>query len=204
MDPSDYKQYGFKSEQAMDDLFETIDHWSGNGYKNIRKQQISTAKKSQLTEYEKGMVDRYKKAKDADWDEDRRMARDIETFLKNAPKYKGEVRRGQLVDNAAAAEALIKQLNGGRPSLALESWTNDPSTAMDFATGKNSPRKYKKGNVALVFKMQNKQGSPIASMSGLASENEVLMPSGVKTKIKKVVKKTVRGKEIWEVEMVSD
>lgn len=202
-DPSDFEQYGFKSERAMDELFETVDHWSGNGYKNIRKQQISTAKKSTLTEYEKGMVERYKKAKDADWEEDRRMARDLETFLKNAPKYKGEVQRGQFVDNAAAAEALIKQLNGGRSSLALESWTNDPTTANNFATGKDTGRPFKKGNIGLVFKMQNKHGSPIASMSGLGHENEVLMPSGIKTKIKKVTKKTVKGKEVWEIDLIS-
>jgi hypothetical protein len=131
------------------------------------------------------------------------MAKDLEVFLKNAPKYKGEVRRGQTVDNAAAAEALIKQMGGGRASLALESWTNDAKTANNFATGKDSGRTWKKGNIGLVFKMQNKHGSPIASMSGLGHENEVLMPSGVKTKIKKVTKKTVKGKEVWEIELLS-
>ena len=203
-DISEYRSYGFKSENKFDKALSDVEKWSGNDYKMIRNQQLMKADQKLLTAYEKSKVARYKESLDFNSKKYQSMADDIETYVKNAPKYKGEVLRGQMVDSVADAEALLKQMQKGRPSQALESWTNDSQVAREFAVGgEAAARRWKAGNVALVFRMDNRSGVPIAGVSTLGSESEVLMPSGMKTQVKKISKKTVRGKLIWTIDLVN-
>ena len=51
------------------------------------------------------------------------------------------------------------------------------------------------------MKMPNKAGAPIEALSGVGAEKEVLQPSGIEYKIKKVTTKTTGNVTVYEVEM---
>jgi hypothetical protein len=145
-----------------------------------------------LTAYEIGKVERWnakKKLGDVFYDYET-LEKNLDTFVKNAPKYDGEVLRGNAVNSVADAEAMIKAVANGRRTPTYDSWTSNPDQARNF---------FEDGEVGILWKLNNKNGVPIAAHSKFVNESEVLMPRGNLYNVQGVKKTLVDGQTVFEV-----
>lgn len=187
-----FKQYGFKTEAAFDEAKQGINDWTNMAYTGLRNEQLSRVPTKDLTAYEVGKVERWnnkKKLGDVFYDYET-LEKNLDTFVKNAPKYQGEVLRGNAVNSVADAEAMIKSVANGRRTPTYDSWTANPDQAQNF---------FEDGQVGILWKMQNKNGVPIAAHSKFKNESEVLMPRGNLYNVKGVKKTLVDGQTVFEV-----
>ena len=166
--------------------------YTGEAYREIRAEEFRQAKKAgkKLSPFEEAQIKIYKKngllANEA---------AQIESFLKRAPKHKGEVYRTMITDQEGL-EDMLAGFKGGRQTLAMESWTSD--STLEFAQGRGQ---------RVMLRTQNKKGVDISQLSEFKKESEVLMPQGVKYKLKSVTKEeisaraTKEGRFSWIVDL---
>ena len=187
-----YKQYGFDTEAAFDEAKQGINDWTNMAYGGLRNEQLSRVPTKDLTVYEIGKVERWnakKKLGDVFYDYET-LEKNLDTFVKNAPKYDGEVLRGNAVGSVSQAEAMIKAVANGRRTPTYDSWTTNPGQARNFMED---------GEVGVLWKLNNKNGVPIAAHSKFMNESEVLMPRGNLYNVKGVKKTLVDGQTVFEV-----
>lgn len=156
--------------------FEALKRYTGTDYREMRAEQFRAAKKAgkSLSRYEQAQVDIFKKNSLLADD-----AAEIESFLKRAPKFKGEVYRGINVPQADL-DQLLAQFKKGESTLAMESWTSTEGIAFDL--GKQQQ---------VLLRTQNKRGVDVGLLSEHPEEAEVLMPQGVGYKLKGVTKEEI-------------
>ena len=187
-----FKEYGFQSEAAFDEAKQGINDWTNMAYTGLRNEQLSRVPTKDLTAYEIGKVERWnakKKLGDVFYDYET-LEKNLDTFVKNAPKYDGEVLRGNAVNSVADAEAMIKAVANGRRTPTYDSWTSNPDQARNF---------FEDGEVGILWKLNNKNGVPIAAHSKFVNESEVLMPRGNLYNVQGVKKTLVDGQTVFEV-----
>ena len=156
--------------------FEALKRYTGTDYREMRAEQFRAAKKAgkSLSRYEQAQVDIFKKNSLLADD-----AAEIESFLKRAPKFKGEVYRGINVPQADL-DQLLAQFKKGESTLAMESWTSTEGIAFDL--GKQQQ---------VLLRTQNKRGVDVGLLSEHPEEAEVLMPQGVGYRLKGVTKEEI-------------
>ena len=184
-----YKQMGYKTPQDYLDALKSVRNYTGVSYGDIKREQLRNQPAATLSAYEKSTFKGFIKDTSAVKD-----AVQIEGFIRRAPKYKGEIHRGIKVGSEADAMAAIKHLaKGGAGS--MESWSNERGVAEDFGT--------RSGMVSIILNVVNKHGAPVAGSSRFARESEVIVPQGVKYRIKRTKKKTINheGEEITRFEV---
>ena len=163
-----------------------LKNWSGNGYRQMRGAQLTKNKarppkgsRDWVTkdDFQKGYSDDQRKG----WLQD---ADNLEDFISRAPKYEGQVHRGIFFEDPKAADKFMDDLANKRRVNTLESWSADESIASDFAKGQTAGgvRKTDPG-IEVRLHVENRHGAPVAGFSGLASEDEVLMPSRVRYRL---------------------
>jgi len=187
-----FKEYGFKTEAAFDEAKQGIQDWTNMAYTGLRNEQLSRVPTKNLTAYEVSKVERWNKKKkqgDVFYDYET-LEKNLDTFVKNAPKYQGEVLRGNAVNSVADAESMIKSVANGRRTPTYDSWTTNSDQAQNF---------FEDGEVGILWKMKNKNGVPIAAHSRFQKEAEVLMPKGNLYNVQNVKKTLVDGQTVFEV-----
>lgn len=171
---------------------EALKRYTGESYREMRAEEFRAAKKAgkKLAPFEEAQIKIHKQnglmADDA---------AEIEKFLKRAPKHKGEVYRTMITDQKGL-EDMLAGYKGGNQTLAMESWTSDSS--LEFAQGRGQ---------RVMLRTQNKKGVDISQLSEFEKESEVLMPKGVKYRLKGVTKEeisaraTKEGRFSWIVDL---
>jgi SPP1 gp7 family putative phage head morphogenesis protein len=171
---------------------EALKRYTGETYREMRAEQFRQAKKAgkKLSAFEDAQIKIHKKnGLLAD------EAAEIESFLKRAPKHKGEVYRTMITDQEGL-EGMLAGFKGGKQTLAMESWTSD--STLEFAQGRGQ---------RVMLRTQNKKGVDISQLSEFEKESEVLMPKGVKYRLKSVTKEeisaraTKEGRFSWIVDL---
>ena len=102
-------------------------------------------------------------------DTHKRMAKNMDEFIENSPKFKGEVHRGMRVsqaDIASFTEGATIDMKG------MSSWTSDKKIATEFAKGDEGH--------AVIMHVTNKTGASITHLSSLPYQREVVSPSTTK------------------------
>lgn len=171
---------------------EALRRYTGESYREMRAEEFRAAKKAgkKLTPFEEAQIGIYRRD-----DAFAKNAADIESFLKRAPKHKGEVYRTMILDQEAL-EDMLAGYKSGNPTLAMESWTTD--SKLDFAQGRGQ---------RITLRAKSKKGVDISQLSEFEKESEVLMPKGVKYKLKSVTKEeisaraTKEGRFSWIVDL---
>lgn len=171
---------------------EALKRYTGETYREMRAEEFRQAKKAgkKLSAFEEAQIKIHKKnGLLAD------EAAEIESFLKRAPKHKGEVYRTMITDQEGL-EGMLAGFKGGKQTLAMESWTSD--STLEFAQGRGQ---------RVMLRTQNKKGVDISQLSEFEKESEVLMPKGVKYRLKSVTKEeisaraTKEGRFSWIVDL---
>lgn len=188
----DWKKLGYKSETELRAAIKSVRDYSGNGFDGIKLEQLRLRPTKGLSAYELKQVNS-KALPDSKYAKE---AKEIEDFIKKAPKYRGEIHRGIKVSTEADAMAAIKHMTKGQGS--MESWSNDLQVARDFGT--------RAGKVSVIFNVVNKHGAPIAGTSRYARESEVIVPQNVSYKIKGTKRKVIEhaGEKVirYEVDLI--
>ena len=181
-------------------VVDDMDDWSGDGFKGVRAAQFKRAQDRgvNLSAWEKSRIKLLDKGEDKTYG---RMADRIEDFIERAPKYKGEIYRGAGFSDKEGALEYIKGMSQGGKSLTMDSWSANQGVANRFASGEALGFGGAVYDHRVVMKMPNKAGAPIEALSGVGAEKEVLQPSGIEYKIKKVTTKTTGNVTVYEVEM---
>lgn len=181
-------------------VVDDMDDWSGDGFKGVRAAQFKRAQERgvNLNAWEKSRIKLLDKGEDKTFG---RMADRIEDFISRAPKYKGEVYRGAGFSDKEGALEYIKGMSQGGKSLTMDSWSASQGVANNFASGEALGFGGAVYDHRVVMKMPNKAGAPIETLSGIGAEKEVLQPSGIEYRIKKVTTKTKGKVTTYEVEM---
>ena len=181
-------------------VVDDMDDWSGDGFKGVRAAQFKRAQERgvKLNAWEKSRIKLLDKGEDKTFG---RMADRIEDFISRAPKYKGEVYRGAGFSDKEGALEYIKGMSQGGKSLTMDSWSASQGVANNFASGEALGFGGAVYDHRVVMKMPNKAGAPIETLSGIGAEKEVLQPSGIEYKVKKVTTKTTGKVTVYEVEM---
>jgi SPP1 gp7 family putative phage head morphogenesis protein len=171
---------------------EALKRYTGETYREMRAEEFRQAKKAgkKLSAFEEAQIKIHKKnGLLAD------EAAEIESFLKRAPKHKGEVYRTMITDQKGL-EDMLAGYKGGKTTLAMESWTSDGT--LEFAQGRGQ---------RVMLRTKNKKGVDISQLSEFEKESEVLMPQNVKYKLKGVTKEeisaraTKEGRFSWIVDL---
>jgi len=171
---------------------EALKRYTGETYREMRAEEFRQAKKAgkKLSAFEEAQIKIHKKnGLLAD------EAAEIESFLKRAPKHKGEVYRTMITDQKGL-EDMLAGYKGGKITLAMESWTSDGT--LEFAQGRGQ---------RVMLRTKNKKGVDISQLSEFEKESEVLMPQNVKYKLKGVTKEeisaraTKEGRFSWIVDL---
>ena len=171
---------------------EALKRYTGETYREMRAEEFRQAKKAgkKLSAFEEAQIKIHKKnGLLAD------EAAEIESFLKRAPKHKGEVYRTMITDQEGL-EGMLAGFKSGKQTLAMESWTSD--STLEFAQGRGQ---------RVMLRTQNKKGVDISQLSEFEKESEVLMPKGVKYRLKSVTKEeisaraTKEGRFSWIVDL---
>lgn len=171
---------------------EALKRYTGESYREVRAEEFRQAKKAgkKLSPFEEAQIKIHKKNNLMADD-----AAEIESFLKRAPKHKGEVYRTMILDQEGLDD-MLAGFKDSNASLAMESWTADGK--LDFAQGRGQ---------RITLRTKNKRGVDIAQLSEFERESEVLMPKGVKYKLKSVTKEeisaraTKEGRFSWIVDL---
>ena len=93
-------------------------------------------------------------------------------------------------------EDILAGYKDGKEMLAMESWTSN--SALDFAQGRGQ---------RITLRTKNKKGVDISALSEFEKEDEVLMPKGVRYKLKGVTKEeisaraTKEGRFSWTIDL---
>jgi len=174
-----------------------LEAWSGNDFRKMRAEQFKMAKEQGvgLNYYEDFQVSVYEKTPKGL----RNKIAKMEGYLEGGPKYEGVVKRGMNMDNNKL-EQLVKGIESGNETLAMESWTKNPKLKREFLTGNNNE---------VILSMKNKRGVDISGdvLAKFKDEGEVLQPAGAKYKIKSQRKeeiseyKTSQGVYRWFIEV---
>ena len=166
-----------EAEKAAKPPRAALKSYTGENFESIRAQQIRAAKQAgrKLSPYAEDMVEDFRSSK-----LHTKQAAEIEAYLKRAPKYKGEVRRGMNVPQSAVDE-MIAQYSKGEGTLAMESWTFS-DVMQEFTVGMDQQ---------VVLKAANKRGVDVSRLSAHPLEDEVLMPAGARYKLKGVEKEEI-------------
>jgi len=190
----------YEKRHQFTKVVDDMDDWSGDGFKGVRAAQFKRAQERgvQLNAWEKSRIKLLDKGEDKTFG---RMADRIEDFISRAPKYKGEVYRGAGFSDKEGALEYIKGMSQGGKSLTMDSWSASQGVANTFASGEALGFGGAVYDHRVVMKMPNKAGAPIETLSGVGAEKEVLQPSGIEYKIKKVTTKTTGNVTVYEVEM---
>jgi len=174
-----------------------LEAWSGTDFRKMRAEQFKMAKEQGvgLNYYEDFQVSVYEKTPKGL----RNKIAKMEGYLEGGPKYEGVVKRGMNMDNNKL-EQLVKGIESGNETLAMESWTKNPTLKREFLNGNNNE---------VILSMKNKRGVDISGdvKSTFKDEGEVLQPAGAKYKIKSQRKeeideyKTSQGVYRWFIEV---
>ena len=167
---------------------------SDEGYKYMRAEQLRQAEASgvRLTPFERKQVEQFKPTATQ-----KKSLQALNSYVNNAPAYKGKVYRGMNLGDADL-NSMLKSLEAGSRSNALESWTQNADLG-DFTIG---------GKNQVLLSVENKRGVDVSRFSEYADEKEVLQPSGSRYKVKSVVKEeisesfTAKGVYRYRVELV--
>ena len=151
--------------------------YTGENFDSVRAQQFRAAQQQgkKLSRYEAAQV----KTFDSN-PKHKKQADDIEAFLNQAPKYEGTVQRGLNMPQKDL-EDMLAGYKAGNESLAMESWTSGKASG-DFTVGADQ---------RVILRATNKRGVDIAKYSEFANEQEVLMPTGSRYRLKGVEKKEI-------------
>lgn len=181
-------------------VVDDMDDWSGDGFKGVRAAQFKRAQERgvKLSEWEASRIKLLDKGEDKTFG---RMADRIEDFIQRAPKYDGEIYRGTGFNSKEDAMTYIKGMSQGGKTLTMDSWSASRGVADSFASGQALGYGGAVNDHRVVMKMPNKAGAPIETLSGIGAEKEVLQPSGVEYRVKKVTTKTTGKVTVYEVEM---
>ena len=135
---------------------ESIVNYTGNRYGDIKN--AYRAKYGISKEYN-GKMSQEKAEK---------ASNDLDDYIYQAPKYDGEVYRGMTLSDKNY-DNIIKNLKSGKvmDMQGISSWSSDTPNA-------------------ILFKLQNKSGTPIDSISFISGEYEVLHPTTARYKLKKI------------------
>jgi len=174
-----------------------LEAWSGDDFRKMRAEQFKTAREQgvSLNYYEDFQAFTYDKTPKGL----RNKIAKMEGYLEGGPKFEGTVRRGMNMDNNKL-EQLVKGIESGNETLAMESWTKNSTLKREFLNGNNNE---------VILSMKNKRGVDISGdvMSKFQGEGEVLQPAGAKYKIKSQRKeeideyKTSQGVYRWLIEL---
>jgi len=174
-----------------------LEAWSGTDFRKMRAEQFKMAKEQGvgLNYYEDFQVSVYEKTPKGL----RNKIAKMEGYLEGGPKYEGVVKRGMNMDNNKL-EQLVKGIESGNETLAMESWTKNSTLKREFLNGNNNE---------VILSMKNKRGVDISGdvKSTFKDEGEVLQPAGAKYKIKSQRKeeineyKTSQGVYRWFIEI---
>jgi hypothetical protein len=107
---------------------------------------------------------------------EKKYAAAINSYIAQAPKFKGQVHRGLTFDKPEAVSGFLKQLtqDGGLELDAMSSFSSDRNIAKSFDGG----------NYGVLIKVKaNQSGTSIKNGSSNSGENEVLIPKGTKYRI---------------------
>jgi len=151
--------------------------YTGENFNSVRAQEFRAAQEQgkKLSRYEKAQVKKF-----GSNPKHKKQADDIEAFLNQAPKYKGTVQRGMNMPQKDL-EDMLAGYKAGNESLAMESWTSG-KVLDDFTIGADQH---------VILRAKNKRGVDIAQYSEFANEQEVLMPTGSRYRLKGVQKEEI-------------
>lgn len=112
-----------------------------------------------------------------------KASNDLDDYIYQAPKYDGEVYRGMTLSDENY-DNIIKNLESGKimDMQGISSWSSNKAVSEDFIEG----NLYSDTPNAILFKLQNKSGTPIDSISYISGEYEVLHPTTARYKLKKI------------------
>ncbi len=107
----------------------------------------------------------------------------LDDYIYQAPKYEGEVYRG-ITLNDKNFDTIIQNLKSGKviDMQGISSWSTDEEVAEDFIETNEDEF----ASNAILFKLDNKSGTPIESLSNVPNEKEVLHPTTARYKLKKI------------------
>lgn len=150
---------------------ESIVNYTGNRYGDIKN--AYRAKYGISKEYN-GKMSQEKAEK---------ASNDLDDYIYQAPKYDGEVYRGMTLSNENF-DNMIKNLKSGKTMdmQGISSWSSEREVSEDFI----EDNLYHDTPNAILFKLQNKSGTPIESISFVSGEYEVLHPTTARYKLKKI------------------
>lgn len=107
---------------------------------------------------------------------------DLDDFIYQAPKYKGEIYRGLNLSEEQAKD-IIKNLKEGRTAdmQGVSSWSSSKEVALKFGKIQDKEKK----NIVMLFTLpENKSGTSVKYLSLFSSaENEVLHPTTARYKL---------------------
>lgn len=112
-----------------------------------------------------------------------KASNDLDDYIYQAPKYDGEVYRGMTLSDKNY-DNIIKNLKSGKvmDMQGISSWSSEREISEDFIEDNLFPDTPN----AILFKLQNKSGTPIDSISFISGEYEVLHPTTARYKLKKI------------------
>lgn len=108
-----------------------------------------------------------------------RDANNIERYLANAPKYDGKIYRGMNFETEDDLNSFLKANSGGFEMNAMSSFSATQSVAESFMQGLDN-----RGLKVLITVPKNKSGASVKPFSSYADEDEVLVPSKTKYRVK--------------------
>ena len=106
------------------------------------------------------------------------MSNKVDDFIYKSDKFKGEIHRGMKFHSSDDVLNVIDKLTQGKTvdMQGLSSWSSNEKMATSF--------KGKKFN-AIVFHVENKSGTSIKELSSYPNEDEVLVPTTARYRLKK-------------------
>lgn len=115
-----------------------------------------------------------------------KLQRDIDNlnrYMKEMPKYEGEISRGLSFYDEDDRQAFLSSLTkSGSMSLdAMSSWSSDPDVASGFASANEDENGKSRG---VILRTQNKSGVSVRDFSEVSTEDEVLTPKGTRYRVK--------------------
>lgn len=156
-----------------------IKQWSSDdGYKYMRAEQLrqAEARGVKLTAFERGQIEQYPTSAGQ-----KKNLQALTEYVGNANKYDGRVYRGMNM-STEDFNTVLKSLEAGNATNSLESWTKSSDIKTFTIGGKNQ----------VIMSVDNKRGVDISAYSPWGdTEQEVLQPSGVRYKVKNVVREEI-------------
>ena len=156
-----------------------IKQWSSDdGYKHMRAEQLRQAEANgvKLTAFERSQIQQYSTSAGQ-----KKNLQALTEYVDNANKYEGRVYRGMNM-STEDFNTVLKSLESGNVTNSLESWTKSSDIKTFTIGGKNQ----------VIMSVDNKRGVDISAYSPWGdTEQEVLQPSGVRYKVKNVVREEI-------------